>query len=120
MPRHQPYYLAFSALTLLVGWQERHPASKKTEWWGAALVVCLKQGADFAYGPADATATHSLASVKSRLVYLSSTGSPGWSRHLLAVTVLFCENACTDWVHKCHFCICDIWALVIFLLRLMK
>jgi len=24
---------AFSALTLLVGWQERHLACKKTEWW---------------------------------------------------------------------------------------
>ena len=31
-----------------------------------------------AYGPADATATHSLASAKSRLVfYLSGTNSPG-------------------------------------------
>jgi len=37
--------LAFSALTLLVERQEgiRHV---KTEWWGAGVVVCLKQGAD--------------------------------------------------------------------------
>ena len=35
-----------SALTLLVGRQEGHPASKKTEWWGAGMVVCLKRGAD--------------------------------------------------------------------------
>ena len=28
---------AFSALTLLVGWQEGHPACKKTEWWGAGV-----------------------------------------------------------------------------------
>jgi len=27
---------AFSALMLLVGRQERHPAHKKTEWWGLA------------------------------------------------------------------------------------
>jgi len=33
-------------LTLLVGWQEGHPACKKTEWWGAGMVVCLEQGAD--------------------------------------------------------------------------
>jgi len=33
-------------LTLLVGWQEGHPACKKTEWWGAGVVVCLEQGAD--------------------------------------------------------------------------
>jgi len=26
---------SFSALTLLVGRQEGHPACKKTEWWGA-------------------------------------------------------------------------------------
>ena len=37
---------AFSALTLLVGQQERHLVCKKTEWWGAGVVVCLEQGAD--------------------------------------------------------------------------
>ena len=31
--------IAFSALTLLVGQQEGHPACKKTEWWGAGVVV---------------------------------------------------------------------------------
>ena len=36
----------FSALTLLVGRQEGHPACKKTEWWGAGMVICLEQGAD--------------------------------------------------------------------------
>ena len=48
-----------SALTLLVGWQEGHPACKKLS------VVCWRgylSGAmcRFAYGPADATATHCL------------------------------------------------------------
>ena len=37
---------AFSALTLLVGWQEGYPACKKTEWWGAGVVICLERGAD--------------------------------------------------------------------------
>jgi len=37
---------AFSALTLLVGRQEGHPACKKTEWWGADVVICLERGAD--------------------------------------------------------------------------
>jgi len=36
---------AFGALTLLVAWQEGHPACKK-QWWGAGVVVCLEQGAD--------------------------------------------------------------------------
>ena len=60
-------HIAFSALTLLVGRQEGHPACKN---W---VVVCWRvylSGARcrLAYGPADATATHCLASVKSRLV----------------------------------------------------
>ena len=37
---------AFSALTLLVGRQEGHPACKKTERWGAGMVICLERGAD--------------------------------------------------------------------------
>jgi len=37
---------AFSALTLLVGRQEGHPACKKTEWWGTGMVICLEQGAN--------------------------------------------------------------------------
>ena len=39
-------YSAFSALTLLVGRQQGHPACKKTEWWGAGVVICLERGAD--------------------------------------------------------------------------
>jgi len=30
---------AFSALMLLVGRQEGHPACKKTEWWDVGVVV---------------------------------------------------------------------------------
>ena len=65
-------------------WLEGHPACKKTEWWGAGVVICLEWGAylhmasemtytvsggalnstqtkpNQAYGPADATATHCL------------------------------------------------------------
>jgi len=40
---------AFSALTLLVGplgRQEGHPACKKTERWGAGMVICPERGAD--------------------------------------------------------------------------
>ena len=48
---------AFSALTLLVGRQEGHPACKKPEWWGTGMAGARCR---LAYGPADATATHSL------------------------------------------------------------
>ena len=61
--------LAFSVLMLLVGRQEGHPACKKQVvgcWRGCLSGAWCR----LAYGPADATATHSpsLASVKSRLV----------------------------------------------------
>ena len=36
----------FSALTLLVGRQEGHPACKKTEWWVASVVIRLERDAD--------------------------------------------------------------------------
>jgi len=39
-------WIAFSALTLLVGLQEGHPACKKLEWWGAGVVIRLELGAD--------------------------------------------------------------------------
>jgi len=42
-----PSLHAFSALTLLTGRQEGHLASKKTERWGAGMVICLERGADF-------------------------------------------------------------------------
>jgi len=50
---------AFSALTLLVGWQEGHPACRKPIdgllAWLSVWARCR-----FAYGPADATATRYL------------------------------------------------------------
>ena len=47
----------FSALTLLVGWQEGHLAYKKVSGGRGYL---LGARCTLAYGPADATATHSL------------------------------------------------------------
>ena len=67
LPEISCYYLVstFSALTLLVGWQEGHLACKK-QWWGAGVVVYLKQACIWP------TWCHchslSLASVKARLV----------------------------------------------------
>jgi len=58
---------AFSALMLLVGRQEVHPACKKTEWWGAGVVIFLERGADMHMAqlmPLPPT----VSSVKSRLV----------------------------------------------------
>jgi len=44
--RHSINNLRNNALTLLVGRQEGNPACKKTELWGAGVVICLEWGAD--------------------------------------------------------------------------
>jgi len=67
---------------LLVGHQEGHPAYKKTEWWGAGVVMCLGQGADLHMAQLMPLPLTIPGSSKSRLVlpswfYLSGTGSPG-------------------------------------------
>ena len=59
---------AFSALTLLVGRQEGHPACKKTEWWGAGVVICLERRADLHMAQLMPLPLTALASVKSTLV----------------------------------------------------
>jgi len=51
---------AFSALTLLVGRQEGHPACKKNCGVGCWRGYVSGSRCRFAYGPADATATHYL------------------------------------------------------------
>ena len=66
---------AFSALTLLVGRQEGHPACKK-QWWGAGVVICLKQVQTCIWPSWFHCHSLSLASVKSMLL-LSGTLSPG-------------------------------------------
>ena len=69
--------IAFSALTLLVGQQEGHPACKKTEWWGAGVVACLEQGADLHMAQLiPLPLTVSCFSKIQIGFYLSGTGSP--------------------------------------------
>jgi len=68
---------AFSALMLLVGWQEWHP--KKTEWWDSGMVIYLGWDADLHMDQLPLTIS---CSRKSWLVlpswfYLFGTGSPG-------------------------------------------
>jgi len=74
----------------------------KTEWWGTGMIICLERSATlFACGPADATATPSfLATVKSRVVYLSGAGlhrlfwkKGCWSR-CSSSSVLLCGVVC--------------------------
>ena len=59
--------ISFSALMLLVGRQEGHPACKKTEWWGTGMVISMEWGIDLRPSWCHCHSL-SLASVKSRLV----------------------------------------------------
>jgi len=65
--------IPFSALTLLVGWQEG-----QTEWWGNGMVICLQRGADLHMGQLiPLPLTVSCFSKIQIGFYLSGTGSPG-------------------------------------------
>ena len=69
---------AFSALKMLVGQQEGHPAYKKTKWWGAGVVICLERDADLHM--AQLTPLPLTVSCFSKIqigFYLSGTAHPG-------------------------------------------
>jgi len=71
---------AFSALTLLVGRQEGHPACKKLSggWWGAGVVVCLERGVDLHMAQLMPLPLTVSCFNKIQIgFYLSGTGSPG-------------------------------------------
>ena len=72
---------AFSALMLLVGRQEGHPACKKPEWWNAGVVICLEQGADLHLAqlmPLPLTVScFSKIQIGSTFLVLAHLGSPG-------------------------------------------
>ena len=87
--------IAFSALTLLVGRQEGHPACKKLEWCGAGMVICLEQGADLHMAQLMALSL-SLASLKSRLVL------PFWYRLIRVVPEKGPLNGCVCFFFDKH------------------
>jgi len=90
---------AFSALMLLVGWQEGHPACKKQEWWGAGVIVWSK--VHTCIWPSWCHChSLSLASVKSRLVL------PFWYRLTWVVLEKGPLNGCVcvlSFYHELHY-----------------
>jgi len=67
-------------LTLFVGRQEGHPACKKTEWWGAGVVICLQQRTDLHTAqlmPLPFTVS-CFSKIQTGFTFLSGTGSPGY------------------------------------------
>jgi len=83
MPQYHIVYVyyPFSALTLLVGQQEGHPACKKLSGGVLAWYFCLERGADLHMVQLmPLTLTVPCFSKFQIGFYLSGTGSPGWSR----------------------------------------
>jgi len=63
-------------LTLLVGWQEGHPAYKKTEWWVVGMVICLGRGADLHMAQLMPLPLTVLLQYNPDCFYFSGTGLP--------------------------------------------
>jgi len=79
--------VAFSALTLLVGWQEGHPACKQWGWWRWALVSPAGVAPSWMVG---VSASVNLPLHHKVQKFSSGTGSPGWSRKKGHETVVVC------------------------------
>jgi len=85
--------LSFTALTLLVGRQEGHPASKKLSGSGIHWAICKSAHRSRQITMPAPHHSLSLASVKSRLVYLSGTGSPGSPGQRAVKRVCVCSSS---------------------------
>ena len=96
---------AFSALTLLVGWQEGRPACKKLEWWGTGMVICLERDADLHMAqlmPLPLTVScFSKIQIGFTFLVPAHPGSPGKravKRLCVCTGVLYCI-VCVRWEH---------------------
>ena len=91
---------AFSALTLLVGRQEGHPACKKLEWWGIGMVISLERDADLHMAqlmPLPLTVScFSKIQIGFTFLVLVHLGSPG-QRAVKRVCVCSYRRADTTW-----------------------
>ena len=108
--------IAFSALTLLVGRQEGHPACKKLEWWGTGVVICLERDADLHMAqlmPLPLTVScFSKIQIGFTFLVPAHLGSPG-QRAVKRVCVCVCVvnfaascNALSCIIRLCHCWLC--------------
>ena len=89
----------------LAGWQEGHPACKKTEWWGAGIVTCLQRGADLHMAqlmPLPLTVS-CFSKILTGFTFLvpAHPGSPG-QRAVKRACVVCCS--CVDSTRMCGSC----------------
>jgi len=100
-----------SALTLLVGRQEGHPACKNWEWCGAGMVICLDRDADLHMAQLMPLLLTVSCFIKSRLVlpfwYWLTCIVPHKGLLNVCVYVLVCvccaKRTLTDLVFRMHF-----------------
>ena len=98
---------AFSALKLLVGRQEGHPACKKTERWGVGMVICLQRGADLHMAqlmPLPLT----VSKIQIRFTFLvpAHLGSPGQRAVKQVCRLLFVYSSFPARLHDLIICHC--------------
>ena len=91
------FLLAFSALMLLVGRQEGHPACK-TEWWGAGVVICLKRDANLYMAqlmPLPLTVScSSKIHIGFTFLVLAHLGRPGAVKRMYVFQLAHPDNCC--------------------------
>ena len=109
---------AFSALTLLVGRQEGHPACKKTERWGAGVVISLERDADLHVAqlmPLLLTVS-CLSKIQIGFTFLVPThpGSPG-KRAVKRVCCMFnVLSISTVILHGCPAVLCSFYVFIVY------
>jgi len=99
------YCFPFSALTLLVGRQEGHPACKSLEWWGAVVVICLERGADLHLPLPLTVSCFSKIQIGFTFLVPAHTGSPG-QRAVKRVCVCVCARVCVCVCACVRLCVC--------------
>jgi len=96
---------ASSALTLLVRRQEGHPACKKTERWGAGVVICLERGADLHMAQLMPlpliVSCFSKIQIGFAFLVLAHPGSPG-QRAVKRVCVCVCASSANVFKERLH------------------
>jgi len=103
MAHYSGHYSAFSALTLLVGWQEGHPACKKLSGGVLAWLSVWSEVQTCIWSSWCYCHSLSLASVKSRLVL------PFWYRPTQVVPDKGPLNVCVLWTEKQMFAVMNIY-----------
>ena len=105
----QHYPFTFSALTLLVGQQEGHPACKN--WWGTGMVICLERDADLHMAqlmPLPLTVScFSKIQIGFTFLVLAHLGSPG--KRAVKQCACACVCVCVYCASWCRKLTCSKW-----------